>query len=120
MIIDELLKLTVLNTAIFKLKNGEISKYYFDMRGLISYPKLLKQIGDSMYNLIQNDCDLLCGVPMGALPICSYLSTKYDIPMIMIRDVVKDHGTCNTIEGSFNKKNKCVIIEDVITTGGFC
>ena len=118
MIIDELLKTDCIKYGNFKLKNGEISKYYFDMRGLISYPKLLKQIGDSMYNLIQNDCDLLCGVPMGALPICSYLSTKYDIPMIMIRDVVKDHGTCNTIEGSFNKKNKCVIIEDVITTGG--
>lgn len=62
--------------------------------------------------------DLLCGVPMGGLPICSYVSTKYEIPMIMIRDVVKEHGTGNKIEGNYHKKNKCIIIEDVITTGG--
>ena len=79
----------------------------------------MKQIGDSMYNLIQNDCDLLCGVPMGALPICSYLSTKYDIPMIMIRDVVKDHSTCNTIEGSFNKKINVLLLK-MLLLRGFC
>ena len=73
-----------------------------------------------MYDLIGEECDLLCGVPMGGLPIRSHISTKYDIPMIMVRDVVKDHGgTSKQIEGNgYNKKNKCVIIEDVITTGG--
>ena len=73
------------------------------MEGLISYPKLLKQIGDGMYDLIQNDCDLLCGVSMGLFLFIVFIY-KYDIPMIAIGDVVKDHGTCNTIEGSFNKK----------------
>ena len=38
--------------------------------------------------------------------------------MIMVRDVVKEHGTGRKIEGNYNKKNKCIIIEDVITTGG--
>ena len=117
MIIDELMKNGCIKEGNFQLKSGEISKYYFDMKGIISYPKLMKEIGDRMYELIENECDLLCGVPMGAVPICSFISTKYDIPMIMVRDVVKDYGTSKKIEGNYHKKNKCVIIEDVITTG---
>lgn len=116
--IEELTNTGCIKHGKFKLKSGEISKYYFDMKGIISYPKLMKEIGDKMYKLIGSECDLLCGVPMGALPICSYISTKYDIPMIMVRDVVKDYGTSKQIEGKYEKKDKCVIIEDVITTGG--
>ena len=116
--IEELFDTGLIKYGKFKLKSGEISKYYFDMKGIISYPNLMKEIGDKMYDLIGEECDLLCGVPMGGLPICSYISTKYDIPMIMVRDVVKDYGTSKQIEGNYNKKNKCVIIEDVITTGG--
>ena len=116
--IEELTDAGCIKYGRFKLKSGEISKYYFDMKGIISYPKLMKEIGDKMHELIGNDCNLLCGVPMGALPICSYISTKYDIPMIMARDVAKDYGTSKQIEGTYTKKHKCVIIEDVITTGG--
>lgn len=116
--ISELIKTGCVKTGRYTLKNGEVSKYYFDMKGIISYPSLMKEIGDKMYELIGDKCDLLCGVPMGGLPICSYVSTKYEIPMIMIRDSVKDYGTCRKVEGKYDKKNKCVIIEDVITTGG--
>ena len=116
--IESLLATGCIKQGKFLLKSGEISKYYFDMKGLISYPKLMKEVGDKIYNLLDKECDLLCGVPMGGLPICSYVSTTYEIPMIMIRDVVKEHGTGKKIEGNYNKKNKCIIIEDVITTGG--
>jgi len=116
--IEELLKTGCIKYGKFKLKSGEISKYYFDMKNIISFPHLMKEIGDKMHNLIDSDCDLLCGVPIGGLPICSYISTKYDIPMIMVRDIVKDYGTVKQIEGNYSKKNKCIIVEDVITTGG--
>ena len=115
--IDELIKTGCVKYGKFKLKSGEISKYYFDMKGIISYPNLMREIGDKMYELIGNECNLLCGVPMGGLPICSYISAKYDIPMIMVRNEIKDYGTNKQIEGKYNKDNKCVIIEDVITTG---
>ena len=116
--IEELTNAGCIKYGRFKLKSGELSKYYFDMKGVVSYPKLMKEIGDKMHKLIGNECTLLCGVPMGALPVCSYISTKYDIPMIMARDIAKDYGTSKQIEGKYDKKDKCVIIEDVITTGG--
>ena len=116
--INELLENECIKEGNFKLKNGEISKYYFDMKKLISYPQLLSRIGDAIYELIDKDnCDLLCGVPIGGIPICSYISTKYNIPMIIVRDEVKSYGSCKQIEGNYNKDSKCVIIEDVITTG---
>lgn len=116
--INELIENECIKEGNFKLKNGQISKYYFDMKRLISYPKLLSKIGDAIYELIdKKNCDLLCGVPIGGIPICSYISTKYNIPMIIVRDEVKSYGSCKQIEGNYSKNSKCVIIEDVITTG---
>lgn len=117
-IIHELIECGCIKEGNFKLKNGEISKYYFDMKLLISYPQLLKKIGDSIYEKIkEKECDLICGVPIGGIPVCSYVSTRYDIPMIMVRNEQKGYGTNKQIEGIYNKKSKCIIIEDVITTG---
>ena len=65
--LDELFKTECIKYGKFTLKSGEISKYYFDMKGLISYPKLMKNIGDTMYKLmneLHTECDLLCGVPI--------------------------------------------------------
>tara|TARA_Y100000813_G_C24121050_1_gene332690 strand:+ start:14 stop:1123 length:1110 start_codon:yes stop_codon:yes gene_type:complete len=116
--ISNLLKTDCIRTGKFTLKNGEISKYYFDMKLLVSYPELLKSICNEIYNLIDERCDLLCGVPIGGLPVCSYISINYNIPMIMVRDEVKSYGTQKQIEGNYDKKNKCIIIEDVVTSGG--
>ena len=116
--INELLETECIKTGSFLLKSNELSKYYFDMKMLVSYPNLLKKIGDEMYKLINDECTLLCGVPLGGLPICSYISTKYEIPMIMVRDEIKSYGTNKQIEGLYDKNDKCIIIEDVITTGG--
>ena len=116
--IDELIENGCIKYGSFKLKSNEISKYYFDMKSLVSYPGLLKKIGNEIYKKIGKECDLLCGVPLGGLPVCSYISTQYEIPMIMVRDEAKEYGTNRQIEGKYDKKNKCVIIEDVITTGG--
>ena len=116
--ISELLETDCIKKGSFKLKSGEISNYYFDMKQLISYPSLLKKIGDKIYSILDKECDLLCGVPIGGLPICSYISINYNIPMIIVRDEKKNYGSKKQIEGNYNIKNKCIIIEDVITTGG--
>ena len=39
--IDELMNTECIQVGNFRLKNGNVSKYYFDMRNLIAYPKLL-------------------------------------------------------------------------------
>ena len=126
-IIDNLLNSNCIKEGYFKLRNGEYSKYYFDMKNLVSYPTLLSKIGDKIYNdfiknqitiLKNNNTDIrICGVPLGGLPIASYISTTYNIPMIMLRNTVKNYGTQKQIEGEYKETDNCIIIEDVITTG---
>ena len=119
---DELIQSLVSSNCIkigkFDLKCGDTSKYYFDMKNLISYPELLKKIGDEIYEkLKQIDFDIICGIPYGGLPIASYISTTYGKPMIFVRDKAKEYGTQKQTEGEYKKSDKCVIIDDVITSG---
>jgi len=117
-IISNLFDNDCIKRGLFKLRNGESSKYYFDMKNLISYPSLLKEIGDEIYNIImKEEVNLICGVPIGGIPLCTYISTTYNIPMIIVRNEKKTYGTTKQIEGKYNKDDKCIIIEDVITTG---
>lgn len=116
--IRELVETGCVKYGRFELKGGGVSRYYFDMKGLITYPKLMARIGDDIFNKIPEECTLLCGVPMGALPVCSYVSIKNNIPMIMVREQKKEYGMTRQIEGKYSKKDKCVIIEDVMTSGG--
>ena len=115
-LIKELIDNNCIKFGNYTLKNGEISKYYFDIKNIISKPDLLIKIGDELYKTL-NDFDIICGIPYGALPIATYISIKYNKPLIYIRDKKKTYGTEKLIEGSYNKNDRCVIIDDVITTG---
>ena len=42
--IEELIKSNCINLGNWKLKNGENSKYYFDIKNVISNPSLLRKI----------------------------------------------------------------------------
>ena len=116
----ELIETGCVKRQICILKNGARSGVYYDVKNLISYPRKLTEVGDKMFSILNKDfedCNLLCGVPYGGLPFCSYLSTQFDIPMIMVRPTAKEYGLQKQIEGTYSSNDKCVIIEDVISTG---
>lgn len=103
----------------FKTKVGLMTPVYCDLRVIISYPTVMGQLAKLMLNYMPSlkTSDVICGVPYTALPIATAISLDAGVPMIMRRKEAKSYGTKKMIEGNFKAGDKCVIIEDVVTSG---
>lgn len=117
-IIQQLNEIDAIKHGTFTLKSGEISNLYVDLRLTISYPHVIRNITHALWNKVQHlDFDIICGVPYTALPFASGISIEENVPMVMRRKEAKNHGTKKMIEGVFKRGQKCLIVEDLITSG---
>lgn len=102
----------------FTLKSGEQSKIYIDLRQIVSYPDVLKAVGEAIWQQVSGEpFEVICGVPYTALPIATCISLQQNIPMVMRRKEKKEYGLKQTIEGNFKTGQRCLIVEDIITSG---
>lgn len=126
--LQQLKNFNIIKEGDFTLKSGVKSNIYVDLRQVMSFPELHKNICkliiqkidkhfNNFENFNKNDL-LICGTPYGALSYSSFISITHDIPMIFIRKEAKLYGTKKTIEGNYRDKQQVILIEDVITTGG--
>ena len=122
-IIDELYKLNCIKTGNFTLKNGRKSRYYYNLKSVVSVPRLVKIITRQLSYLIDETVgfgsfDRICGVPLGGLPFTFQLSFISGLPVIIPRGKAKKYGMCANIEGEFQEGERCIVIEDVTTSCG--
>ena len=102
----------------FTLKSGIQSPFYLDVRRLISFPAVLKQVGERIhYEINTTNFDIICGIPYAGISFATTLALETQKPMVMIRKESKNYGTKKIIEGVYKKNDHCLVIEDVITSG---
>lgn len=115
----KLYEIGVIKLGQFTLKSGKTSPIYLDLRKIISFPELMRDIAERLWEQVKScQFELICGVPYTALPVATCISLEHNLPMIMRRKEKKDYGTKQMIEGVYQAGQTCLIIEDVITTGG--
>lgn len=110
----------------FTLASGRVSTLYIDARMTTMSPDGLVLIG--RLGLVEIAAagwtpDAVGGLTLGADPISyaiSYASSATSNPLrsFTVRKTTKTHGTGKLIEGPFNRGDRVVVTEDVITTGG--
>lgn len=116
---DALLEAGCIKFGKFTLKSGLMSPIYIDLRQVISYPKMLKQIGAAYLPILKKlEFKRIAGLPYAAIPITTAISLQGGYPMIYPRKEVKQYGTKAEIEGEYKPGEAVVVIDDLATTGG--
>ena len=105
----------------FTLTSGHKSPVYVDCRKIISFMKERNIILEHARNYLVNnniEFDLLAGGETAGIPYASILSEQLQKKMVYIRKKPKGFGKNQQIEGTFIKKQKAILIEDLATDGG--
>ncbi len=104
----------------FTWASGWKSPIYCDNRKVLSFPFVRDFVKSEMCNVIFEKfpgADLLAGVATAGIPWGAMAADQLKLPYIYVRPKPKEHGLGNQIEGSFEKGQKVVVIEDLVSTG---
>ncbi|MEI7847668.1 MAG: orotate phosphoribosyltransferase [Chloroflexota bacterium] len=116
---DGLLEAGCIKFGDFTLKSGLKSPIYIDLRQIITYPRLLHQVGHAYLPILEKlEFNRLAGLPYAAIPIATAISMAGNYPMIYPRKEAKAYGTKAQIEGEYFPGETVVVIDDLATTGG--
>lgn len=108
----------ILKYGDFTLRSGAHSTYYCDIKEAFGHPLLLKRISDELISFIPKQTTCIAGSGYGGITLATLVAYKTKLPLVLVRDKVKDHGTKKVIDGYIPARTDTVcIIDDVYTTG---
>ncbi|MFA9211541.1 MAG: orotate phosphoribosyltransferase [Moraxellaceae bacterium] len=105
----------------FTWASGWSSPIYCDNRKTLSFPSIRTFIRQGYAEAILDHFgkpDVIAGVATGGIAQGALVAQELGIPFIYVRSSAKGHGLGNQIEGHFEKGQRVVVIEDLISTGG--
>ena len=104
----------------FTWTSGIKSPVYCDNRMSLSYPEIRSLVKDAYVKTIQDnfpDVELIAAVATGGIAQGALVADITNLPLVYIRDKAKEFGLKKSIEGTFRKGQKTVILEDLVSTG---
>lgn len=105
----------------FTWASGWKSPIYCDNRITLSFPAIRTYIRQGYADAILEHFgkpDIIAGVATGGIAQGALVAQELGIPFVYVRSSAKAHGLGNLVEGHFEKGQRVVVIEDLISTGG--
>jgi len=104
----------------FTWASGWKSPIYCDNRRILSFPFIRDYIKSELCNIVFEkfpDAGLLAGVATAGIAWGAMTADQLKLPYIYVRPKPKEHGLGNQIEGYYEKGQKTIVIEDLVSTG---
>jgi orotate phosphoribosyltransferase len=104
----------------FTWASGWKSPIYCDNRRVLSFPFIRDFIKSELCNIVFErfpDAELLAGVATAGIAWGAMAADQLKLPYIYVRPKPKEHGLGNQIEGYYEKGQKTIVIEDLVSTG---
>ena len=107
----------ILNISV-RLRSGQQSNFYCDIKKAYGHPSLLTGIAKEIGKLIDKNITCVAASGYGGLPLAVVVATMFNLNFVAVRDKVKKYGRGSYIDGYVpNEDDKIIIIDDVLTTG---
>ena len=104
----------------FTWASGWKSPIYCDNRKILSFPFIRDYIKSELCNVVFEkfpDAELLAGVATAGIAWGAMVADQLKLPYVYVRPKPKEHGLGNQIEGYYEREQKVVVIEDLVSTG---
>lgn len=104
----------------FTWASGWKSPIYCDNRRVLSFPFIRDFIKSEMCNVVFEkfpEANLVAAVATAGIPWGAMAADQLKLPFIYVRPKPKEHGLGNQIEGFYEKEQKTIVIEDLVSTG---
>lgn len=110
------------------LASGRKSDFYFNLKPTMLDPEGAALLAELTYETLRDEkVDYVGGLEMGAVPLAGAIAQlswlkNHPIAAFFVRKKPKEHGARLSVEGLAKGESlagkRCVIVEDVTTTGG--
>ena len=123
MVAEKLLQVNAVKLSVkepFTWASGWKSPIYCDNRKVLSFPFIRDFIKSELCNIVFSkfpDAEVLAGVAPAGIAWGAMTADQLKLPYIYVRPKPKEHGLGNQVEGYYEKGQKTVVIEDLVSTG---
>lgn len=101
-----------------KLRSGEESNFYADIKRAYGDPELLAAMAGATIENLDPRTTCIAASGYGGVPLGVVISQLSSLPLTLVRDVEKKHGRIGMIEGYVpGDQDMVALVDDVFTSG---